>query len=146
MYAFACQKIYYWRTNNTKASNFLIASDQDNWHWIKLMLWVSFRSCKIVIIYHFMTCKWGFLHPMYYKQIGVVHPHKLRRQLLNLIVLSSPADHQGVYREKQLRLTVHWTRTNYNDNYIAIKPLVPNSPKRQNLQGHHIFRSQLSTY
>ena len=48
---------------------------------------------------------------------------------------------QGVYREKQLRLTVHWTRTNYDDNYIAIKPLVLNSPKMQDLQERNIFKS-----
>ena len=48
---------------------------------------------------------------------------------------------QGVYREKQLRLTAHWTRTNYDDNYIAIKPLVLNSPKMQYLQERKIFKS-----
>ena len=31
-------------------------------------------------------------------------------------------------------LQVHWTSTNYDDNYIAIKPLVLNSPKMQDLQ------------
>ena len=33
---------------------------------------------------------------------------------------------QGVYSEKRLRLTVHRTRSSYNEKYIAIKPLVQN--------------------
>ena len=46
--------------------------------------------------------------------------------------------YKEVYREKQLRLLVHWTRTNYNDNYIAIKALVLNSPKRKdNINWHY---------
>ena len=43
-----------------------------------------------------------------------------------------------VYREKQLSSTVHWTSTNYNYSYIAIKPLVLSSPKMQDLQERHI--------
>ena len=84
----------------------------------------------------------------------MVKPYVIRSCLLIDIKRTNPKwikepineINQGVYREKQLRSKFHLTWPNYNDNYIAIKPLVLKSPKMQDLQERQVFKSPLLTY
>ena len=113
--------IYHFRFQNQRYSY--------NWN----VVLYTFPLCNDVT--YLVTDKWDVASC--YKKVG-----QLRNTCSKINIIKQTREFTG----RSLRLTVHWSRTHHNGNYIAIKPLVPNSTKSEDFHKSHIFWSHYLTY